>query len=58
MGVYSPGVETPGWRISALPERSSRELQPWFHGDARVLLKDGSVLTWSRRYRGKVEGVF
>jgi two-component system, LytTR family, response regulator len=35
-----------------------RELQPWFHGDARVLLKDGSVLTWSRRYRGKVEGVF
>ena len=35
-----------------------RELQPWFHGDARVILKDGSVLTWSRRYRGKVEGVF
>jgi two-component system LytT family response regulator len=35
-----------------------RELQSWFHGDARVLLKDGSVLTWSRRYRGKVEGVF
>ncbi|HEY4561396.1 MAG TPA: response regulator [Thermoanaerobaculia bacterium] len=34
-----------------------RELQPWFHGDARVILKDGSVLTWSRRYRGKVEGV-
>jgi two-component system LytT family response regulator len=35
-----------------------RELQPWFHGDARVLLKDGSVLTWSRRYRGRMEGVF
>ncbi|HEY0558018.1 MAG TPA: response regulator [Thermoanaerobaculia bacterium] len=35
-----------------------RELQPWFHGDARVLMKDGSVLTWSRRYRGRVEGVF
>ncbi len=35
-----------------------RELQPWFHGDARVILKDGSVLTWSRRYRGRVEGVF
>jgi len=35
-----------------------RELQPWFHGDARVILKDGSVLTWSRRYRRKVEGVF
>jgi two-component system LytT family response regulator len=35
-----------------------RELQPWFHGDARVVLKDGSVLTWSRRYRGRAEGVF
>jgi two-component system LytT family response regulator len=35
-----------------------RELQPWFHGDARVILKDGAVLTWSRRYRGRVEGVF
>ncbi|HET9209244.1 MAG TPA: response regulator [Thermoanaerobaculia bacterium] len=35
-----------------------RELQPWFHGDARVLMRDGTVLTWSRRYRGKVEGVF
>ena len=35
-----------------------RELQPWFHGDARVILKDGSVLTWSRRYRTRVEGVF
>ncbi|HEY4575081.1 MAG TPA: response regulator [Thermoanaerobaculia bacterium] len=34
-----------------------RELQPWFHGDARVILKDGLLLTWSRRYRGKVEGV-
>lgn len=35
-----------------------RELQPWFHGDARVVMRDGAVLTWSRRYRGKVEGVF
>jgi two-component system LytT family response regulator len=35
-----------------------RELQPWFHGDARVLMKDGAVLTWSRRYRTKVEGLF
>jgi two-component system LytT family response regulator len=35
-----------------------RELQPWFHGDARVILKDGSVLTWSRRYRAKAEGLF
>ena len=27
------------------------EFQPWFHGDYRVRMKDGSVLTWSRRYR-------
>jgi two-component system LytT family response regulator len=35
-----------------------REVQPWFHGDARVVLADGSVRTWSRRYRAKVEGLF
>jgi two-component system LytT family response regulator len=35
-----------------------REIQPWFHGDARVILKDGTVLTWSRRYRAKAEGLF
>lgn len=35
-----------------------RELQPWFHGDARVLLRDGTMLTWSRRYRAKAEGLF
>ncbi len=35
-----------------------RELQPWFHGDARVILRDGSVLTFSRRYRARAEGLF
>ena len=35
-----------------------REIQPWFHGDARVVLADGEVLTWSRRYRAKAEGMF
>ncbi len=35
-----------------------REVQPWFHGDARVVLADGEVRTWSRRYRAKVEGLF
>lgn len=35
-----------------------REIQPWFHGDARVILKDGKVLTWSRRYRARTEGLF
>src|SRR5581483_7478357 len=34
------------------------ELQPWFHGDYRVLLRDGTRVTWSRRFRreGRVEG--
>lgn len=27
------------------------EFQPWFHGDYRVVMKDGTQLTWSRRYR-------
>ncbi|HEY6322066.1 MAG TPA: response regulator [Thermoanaerobaculia bacterium] len=35
-----------------------REVQPWFHGDAKVVLRDGSVLTWSRRFRARVEGIF
>ncbi len=35
-----------------------REVQPWFHGDARVVLRDGSVLTWSRRFRAKAAGLF
>jgi two-component system, LytTR family, response regulator len=35
-----------------------REIQPWFHGDARVVLLDGSVLTWSRRFRARADGLF
>lgn len=30
-----------------------RELQPWFHGDCRILMRDGRTLMWSRRYRSK-----
>jgi two-component system LytT family response regulator len=30
-----------------------REVQPWFHGDARVVLHDGTVLSWSRRFRAR-----
>jgi two-component system LytT family response regulator len=29
------------------------EFQPWFHGDYRVKMKDGTVLAWSRRYRSR-----
>ena len=30
-----------------------REMQPWFHGDYRVLLTNGTTLTWTRRYRAR-----
>jgi two-component system LytT family response regulator len=33
-----------------------REIQPWSHGDYRVIMRDGTALTWSRRYRAKSEG--
>jgi two-component system, LytTR family, response regulator len=28
-----------------------REMQPWFHGERRIVLKNGKELTWTRRYR-------
>ncbi|MGH9160838.1 MAG: LytR/AlgR family response regulator transcription factor, partial [Vicinamibacteraceae bacterium] len=35
-----------------------KELQPWFHGDYRVILRDGTELMWSRRYRAKQRSSF
>lgn len=35
-----------------------REIQPWDHGDYRVLLNDGSVVNFSRRYRARLEHLF
>lgn len=35
-----------------------QELQPWFHGDYAVLLRDGTRLTLSRSYRPKLEELF
>jgi two-component system LytT family response regulator len=29
---------------------SIRELQPWFHGEYKIIMKDGAVVPWSRRY--------
>lgn len=29
------------------------EIQPWFHGDAKIILKSAEVLAWSRRYRSR-----
>lgn len=28
-----------------------KEMQPWFHGERRVVLKDGRELVWTRRFR-------
>jgi two-component system LytT family response regulator len=35
-----------------------REIQPWFHGDARVVLTGGALLTWSRRFRGRRDSIY
>ncbi|HEX3158601.1 MAG TPA: LytTR family DNA-binding domain-containing protein [Gemmatimonadaceae bacterium] len=32
-----------------------RELQPWFHGDYRVVLHDGTTTMWSRRFRARAD---
>ncbi len=29
---------------------SVRQLQPWFHGEYKIAMKDGATVTWSRRY--------
>jgi two-component system LytT family response regulator len=34
------------------------ELQPWSHGDYRVVLTDGTTTMWSRRYRAKNGAMF
>jgi two-component system LytT family response regulator len=35
-----------------------RELQPWFRGDYRVLLQDGTVLTLSKSHRNRLESLW
>jgi two-component system LytT family response regulator len=30
---------------------SVKEMQPWFHGERLIVLKDATELTWTRRYR-------
>jgi two-component system LytT family response regulator len=34
-----------------------KELQPWFHGEYRILLREGVELTLSRNYKDKLHGV-
>jgi hypothetical protein len=35
-----------------------REIQPWDHGDYRIVLHDGSCVNLSRRYRSRLEHLF
>ncbi|MGA9853721.1 MAG: LytTR family DNA-binding domain-containing protein [Gammaproteobacteria bacterium] len=35
-----------------------REIQPWDSGDYRILLKDGSFVNFSRRYRSRLSHLF
>jgi two-component system LytT family response regulator len=35
-----------------------REMHEWSHGDFRVMMRDGTELTWSRRYRAAAEQDF
>jgi two-component system LytT family response regulator len=37
-------------RSSVVKLEEIREMQPWFHGEYKVVLKDGKELRWSRRY--------
>jgi len=34
-----------------------KELKPWFHGEYIVILRDGTQLTLSRRYRDRLNGL-
>jgi hypothetical protein len=35
-----------------------REIQPWDHGDYRIVLKDGNFVNFSRRYRDRLDQLF
>lgn len=35
-----------------------KDMHEWSHGDYRVVMQDGTVLTWSRRYRAAAERMF
>ncbi|HYE75050.1 MAG TPA: LytTR family DNA-binding domain-containing protein [Blastocatellia bacterium] len=37
---------------------SIRELQPWFHGEYRIVLNDETEINWSRRYIDRNSDVF
>jgi two-component system LytT family response regulator len=40
-------------RSSVVRIDAIRELRTWFHGEYKVVLNDGTTLTWTRRYVGR-----
>jgi len=45
-------------RSRIVAARAVKEIQPWFHGDALLVLKDGSKITLSRTFRDRFRTVF
>lgn len=45
-------------RSRIVAARAVKEIQPWFHGDGVLILKDGSRIPLSRTYRAKFKAVF
>ena len=45
-------------RSEAVRLGAVKETQAWFHGDHRVVMENGAVLSWSRRYRAQARGRF
>jgi two-component system LytT family response regulator len=37
---------------------SIKELHPWFHGEYRIILRDGTEISWSRRYLDRHSNLF
>lgn len=38
--------------------KSIKELHPWFHGEYRIILQDGTEISWSRRYLARNSNMF
>jgi two-component system LytT family response regulator len=49
-GTLDPKIFVRVNRGSLVRLDAIRELQPWFHGEFKVILKDATELRWSRRY--------
>ena len=55
MGEVRRHFRDHGWAVNV--PRRVKELQPWFHGDYKVILLDGTELTLSRSYRPKLKNL-